>query len=179
MAKVKGLAQTRNLIRSLPARFEEQVLRGAARSGANVIAADARERAESPLVKAGIVVRTSVREHAASARVTVKGRMARAVATWAEWGTDPHFIQVDEAQRGGRGVAEINASNRGTGARHALLINGQPVSGTVHHPGARPHPFLRPARDLRERDAIAAAQAYINKRLAGGKIIGTDEGDSE
>ena len=51
------------------------------------------------------------------------------------------------------------------------MINGHFVGTAVHHPGARPHPFLRPALDTKEGEAIAAAQSYINGRVWPAGII--------
>jgi hypothetical protein len=68
----------------------------------------------------------------------------------------------------------INQLGRGG----TLVINGKPAGATVWHPGARPHPFLRPALDVKEREAIGAAQSYINARVGPGGINASGtEGD--
>jgi len=89
---------------------------------------------------------------------------------WLEYGTAPHLISVDDSQRQGLSVRRVNDRvNAGS-----LVINGNFVGTTVHHPGARPHPFMRPALDTKEGEARAAAQSYINSRISRSGIR-TDE----
>ena len=92
-----------------------------------------------------------------------------------ETGTAPHFIRVDDSQRRGMGINRINKSVK----EGSLVINGKFVGATVHHPGARPHPFLRPALDMKEGEAIAAAQAYIDARITPSGITGDSSGDED
>ncbi len=98
-----------------------------------------------------------------------------ALQFWAEYGTDPHYITVDDSQREGRTATRINRLAKDG----VLVINGQPVGMTVFHPGAQAYPFMRPALDMREADAVAAAQTYINSRVSRSGILGDDDGDSE
>jgi HK97 gp10 family phage protein len=58
-----------------------------------------------------------------------------------EFGTGPHAI------RGKKGV---------------LKIGGLVIRGGVHHPGARPQPFLRPALDTQRREVRARFNYRIN-----------------
>jgi hypothetical protein len=37
---------------------------------------------------------------------------------------------------------------------------------SVHHPGAKPHPFMRPALDQQAQAAVIAAGEYVKRRLA-------------
>lgn len=92
---------------------------------------------------------------------------------WLEYGTDAHFITVDDSQRGGMSVRKINDGRKaGT-----LAIGGEPVGATVWHPGAKAHPFLRPSLDVKEADAIRSAQHYIYTRATKAGVIGQDGGD--
>lgn len=147
---------------SIPAQLEAKVFKGAARAAAKVIADDARDRSVSGEVSAAI--RTKVESLPGKVRSTVfvKRGWAHSLAIWQEYGTEPHFISVDDSQREGRSARRINDLNK-DGA--SLVIGGQYVGKTVWHKGATPHPFMRPALDHSEAEAIAAAQRYINARI--------------
>lgn len=176
MPTVKGRERVAAFFDALPAEIEAKLLRGAARAGATVIADGARQDAPAEEVRAAIRVRTAVEPGRATGKVTISGQWPRSLALWAEYGTSPHYISVDDSQRGGRSVRKVNElTNGGT-----LVIAGQPVGKTVFHPGARKAPFLRPALDTREAEAIRAAQAYINARVTPAGITGSaDTGDDD
>lgn len=171
MVTVRGREAVNRFFDQLPKEIEAKLLRGAGRAGGKVIADDARDRALSDEVRGDIVVKTSSRDGRVVVRVTVKAGWGYSLGVWQEWGTEPHFIKVAEDQRQGRSIGRINKLAK-TGS---LVIGGQFVGETVHHPGAKDTPFLRPALDLRGADAIAAAQAYINSRIVGGRIVGSEE----
>lgn len=174
MPTVRGRAEVKRAIADAPRKLD-RVLRGAARAGAEVVAAEARERSISPEVSGAVKVATRREEGRVVAVVQVKGTGAY-IAPWLEHGTAPHFIRVDDRQRQGMSVRRINDQH----AAGSLVINGQFVGTTVHHPGARPHPFLRPALDAKEEEAIAAAQKYVTSRVRpAGVVAGEQEGDDE
>lgn len=173
MATSRGGTDVRRFLAQLPAELERKVLRGAARAAANVVAEEARARSISTEVAAAVKVG---RPRSEDGRVTVKIQVRGAgayIAPWLEYGTDPHFITVDESQRRGMSVGRINRETKAG----SLIINGQFVRTTVHHPGARPHPFLRPALDDKEAAAIAAAQGYINTKVTRAGITGAGESE--
>lgn len=171
-ATIKGRQGVSRFLLNLPKQIEEKVLRGAARAGAKVIAEDAKVRTKSHEIAEAIKVMTKKDGSRMVGKVQVKGPGAY-LAPWEEYGTAPHYITVDDSQRVGRSAGRINRlAKQGT-----LAINGKPVGKTVHHPGAQPHPFLRPALDTNEQEAIAAAQKYINSRVTKAGIVGNDEGD--
>jgi hypothetical protein len=185
MPIVRGREEVKRFLDSLPKQIEDKLLRGAGRAGANVVADEARLRSISPEVTAAIGVKVSTKDGTILAKVRVKGPGAY-IAPWLEYGTDPHFISVSADQRNGMTVGRINRVDKA--ARRAgtpepgrsLKIGGSFVGGTVHHPGAQAHPFLRPALDTKEAEAIAAAQSYINARVKPSGIIGAvDQGDDE
>jgi len=159
MVSVKGRSEVKQFLRQTPDRLK-RVLRAAGREGAGVIAEEAKRLSVSSEVSGSIAITVRTVEGQIVAKVQTKGRGAF-IAPWLEYGTDPHFISVDESQRGGRSVRRINELHKaGT-----LVIAGRFVGDTVHHPGARPYPFLRPALDLKEGEAVAAAQAYIDAHI--------------
>jgi HK97 gp10 family phage protein len=176
MPTVRGKAEVAAFIARVPTDLETKVLRGAARAAANVVADEARERSISEQVTNAIKVATSKEETRVVAKVQVKGEGAF-IAPWLEYGTAPHFISVAEDQRQGMGIRRINQKQK----EGSLVIGDKFVGPTVFHPGARPHPFLRPALDVKESEAIAAAQAYIDDRVTPSGIAGSaeQEGDDQ
>lgn len=171
MVTVRGRDYLQRYMDKLPQEIEAKLLRGAGRAGGKVVADDARERTLSDEVRDNIVVKVSNRDGRIVVKITVRQGWAYSLGVWQEWGTEPHFIKVTEDQRQGRSIGRINKLVK----EGSLVINGKFAGSSVYHPGARPHPFLRPALDIRTADAIKAAQAYINSRIVGGKIVGADE----
>jgi hypothetical protein len=160
----------------------KRILRGAARAGATVIADEAKERVESDAVREGVVIgRTKEVDGKLTVRITVKPGWPRSLGTWLEYGTSPHFISVDPAFSEGRTAQRVNkldadaAKGGQAGPGATLVINGKPVGMTVLHPGARAQPWLRPARDVKAREAVAAAQGHIDAsmRRSGHKPTGS------
>jgi hypothetical protein len=161
-----------------------RILRGAARAGATVIADEAKARVTSDEVRDGVNVgRTKEQDGTITVRVTVEKGWPRSLGTWLEYGTSAHFISVDPQYSEGRTAARINtldtaaakAGREGPGA--SLVINGDPVGATVFHPGARAHPWLRPARDVKAGEATKAAQDFINARVRRSGLVA--DGESE
>lgn len=171
MPKVKGREAVRSYIAQAPEQLAQKVLPGAGRAAANVIADEARRLSISDEVTSAIKVTAKRDGLTVVAKVQVKGKGSY-LAPWLEYGTAPHFISVDPAASGGRSAARINlldkeAAKQGqAGPGASLVINGKFVGATVWHPGARAHPFLRPALDTKAGEAIAAAQTYIDTRVA-------------
>ncbi|WP_232314752.1 HK97 gp10 family phage protein [Sphingopyxis sp. QXT-31] len=155
----------RRFLTNIPEQMDG-VLRGAARAGGKVVADEIKDTTPSEEVRDNIRIRTKAESDHIRVRIDVKDRWARSLGIWLEYGTDPHFISVDESQRGGRSVGRINTLAKDSDKGHSLLIGGNFVGSTVFHPGARPHPAFRPALDRKEAEAVAAAQAYINTRVS-------------
>jgi len=176
MAASRGGADVKRFMADVPTKLATKVLRGAARAAATVVADDAKRRSISSLVAEAIVVKTKADVGRIVVKISVKAGWARSVGIWQEYGTDPHFISVDDDQREGRSVARINSDEERKGS---LLINGKPVGRTVYHPGAAAHPFLRVALDDKQVEAIAAAQSYINVRVKPSGIVATDEPEGD
>lgn len=188
MARRRSGAATRRFMEQLPVLLATKVLPGAARAGAKVIAQEARtilggRQAEAGngamvLIADSVKVRSRKREGLVAARVMLDGPGAY-VGRWLEYGTHGHFISLDPAYRQGMTARRTNDRIRDGDAdlKATLIINGKPVGTSVYHPGAKAHPFLRPALDGKRAEAVAAAQAYINRRVTRAGIVGSDEGD--
>lgn len=174
MPKVSGQADVQRLFASIPTNAAA-ILRGAARAAANVVADEARLRSISPDVTGAIKVRANTKGDGAVGKVQVRGPGAY-IAPWLEYGTAPHYISVNDAERGGKSIGRINR----LGKEGSLVIGGAFVGASVFHKGARAHPFLRPALDAKAAEAIAAAQTYINSRVTpAGFATGDAGGDDE
>jgi len=163
MATVKGRTRVKEYIARTPKQVAN-VLRGAGRVAANVVAEEARHRSVSSEVSGAIKVSVKAEGSIITARVLVKGKGAY-LAPWLEYGTSPHFISVDDSQRRGMSIGKLNKLAKEPDSNHSLVIGGNFVGKTVLHPGARPYPFLRPALDVKAGDAVAAAQKYINSHI--------------
>lgn len=174
MVTVRGKSEVKAFMSRVAGDIEDKLLRGAARAAANVVADEARDRTQSSEVRAAIKVATKKETGRVVAKIQVKGPGAY-LAPWEEYGTEPHFISVDDSQRKGMSVKRINQAQK----EGSLVIGGEFVGSTVWHPGATPHPFLRPALDTKEAEAIRAAQNYITARVKKTGIVGSNEGDAE
>jgi HK97 gp10 family phage protein len=159
MTAVKGLGDVNSFLSTLPAKLESNILRGALKAGADVFAAEARDTVRSHEVRDAISTSSRAEKGLVSAKVQVKGKGAY-LAPWLEHGTDPHFISVDDSVSEGKTVRRINTEVK----HHSLEIGGHFVGTTVHHPGAQPYPFMRPAVDNKSGAAIAAIGDYIAAR---------------
>ena len=142
---VRGLLDLQKFLDTLPAKLEANVMRGALRAGANVIRTQAKANVpvKSGLLRAGLKITTRSRRGVVTASVKAGGKHGF-IAPWIEFGTAAHKI----------------ASKKG------WLSFGGIFAKSVDHPGAKPHPFMRPALDSEANRAIVAAAEYMKKRLA-------------
>lgn len=161
---VKGLADLQRALDELPAKIEANIMRGALRAGAKVMAEEARRLApEGPpsaesaakyggrrgLLRDSIRVSVSLKRGQVRARVIaggkVKGGGAAFYAHMVERGTAAHIIAAPPG-------AKLNV--------HGVFFR------SVMHPGARKQPFMRPALDTMSGAAMEASREYIRNRLS-------------
>lgn len=153
---VKGLSDLGRALEQLPDKLARGALRGALRAGGKVIQGLARENIESDTGETAKSIKISTRARGLEVSATVRTKHYR--ARWLEFGTRPHLIK---ARDGG-----------------ALSFGGG-FYKVVEHPGARPHPFMRPALDTGATAAVLAAGLYLKNRLATKHGIDTSEIDVE
>ena len=154
--QIKGLAELQRALDQLPAQIEANIMRGGLRAGAKVLAKAAQANAAA-LPGAGALAE-SVRFGAkldkragklqAYARAGGKSKKGSGKANvfyahMVEYGTAAHIITARPPNK--------------------LLAIGVP---SVNHPGAKKHPFMRPALDQHQAAALDATAAYIRNRLA-------------
>lgn len=132
-------------LQQLPAKVERNIMRAALRAGANEFKAAAKSGVpvDDGDLRRSIRVTTRAKNGTVYASLKAGGRMAPHWH-WVEFGTAAHKIRAR--------------------ADHSLSFGGVTVR-EVDHPGARPHPFMRPAFDSAAAAAIAAAAAKIRQRL--------------
>ena len=143
---VSGLFELDKLLKELPAKVERNILRGAMRAGAKVFADRAKELVpvKSGQLRDSIKVSTRSKRGRVSATVSAGGKKAF-YAHMVEFGTARHFIKPR--------------------TRKSLFFAGL-AREVVDHPGSTPKPFMRPALDGGQVEAVNAAADYIRKRLA-------------
>lgn len=140
---ITGGAALDALLASLPVKLETNIMRSALRAGAAVYLAQVKQNipVEHGLLRQSARVTTrKTKDGKVSASVKV-GNSAAFYAHMVEFGTRPHSI-----------------TSRG------MTINGNVVR-SVDHPGARPHPFMRPAADEKFTQAVEAVRMQVRKRL--------------
>lgn len=142
---IKGGKEMDEMLRTLAPKIEKNIMRAALRSGAVVFRDEVRANVpvDSGALLKSVKVSTGGKNGKVTAKLKVGGKGARHVHL-VEFGTKPHRI----APKGAGG----------------LLIGGK-VVGAVDHPGAKPHPIMRPAFDSQSTPAIAAVAAKIRERL--------------
>lgn len=146
---VKGLAELQKALQTLPAKLQANVMRGALRAGAKPLMAEAKQLApvDQGLLAASLRIHTRVKSLVAIGSVKAGGsprnsQHAARHAHLVEYGTKPHHIEARPPNK-------------------ALAIG----VFSVDHPGARAHPFMRPALDAKGQVALAAMADYMRKRL--------------
>jgi len=143
---VKGLDKLNEFLQQLPVKIEKNVLRGSLRAGMRVVlpAAAAKIHNVSGELAKGLRIRTRAKGGTVTAVVKATGPHA-SIAHLVEFGTSAH---------------RINAKSGG------WLSLGGLFAKSVEHPGAEPHPFMRPALDQEARNAVVASAEYMKQRLA-------------
>lgn len=143
---IKGLSELNKFLQELPVKIEKNVLRGSLRAGMNVVKPVAQRNIHSVsgLLAKGLKVRTNARGGKVTASLRTTGPHAW-IARFVEFGTRAHRIPK---------LGQI-----------ANLFFGGRFAKSVDHPGAKPHPFLRPALDSEAGRATVAAGEYMKQRL--------------
>lgn len=168
---IPGLADLNKVLQELPAKIERNILRGALRAGQKVIlnAAKANIHNKSGDLRDSLSIKTTSRRGVVTATLSA-GSGSAYYARMVEFGTAAHWISVKEeakpkrlTRRGVR-TFSIRTINR-MAARGSLVIGRNFIGASVHHPGATPKPFMRPALDSAQLPAVEAVREYIATRL--------------
>lgn len=160
MADFKGVSGGTEIARALaefPLKMEVAMMRGGLRSGAVVIAEDAKSRVpvQSGALRDSIRVRTGKKKDGRVFAYVVAGNRKKDGPWYAhlvEYGVKPHVI----------------VAGGGTKSGKALAAAGRILGEKVDHPGAPAKPFLRPAFHARAGSALDAVADYLRTRIAKG-----------
>lgn len=145
---VKGQAELERFFDEAPQRIQRNILRGAARVGAQVLRDAAQENlrrngsVKSGKLLMGLDVGTRVDGAVVTGYVRTTGEHAF-VGPMLEYGVRPHTI---------------------TGKNGGLLFFGA-FAKKVQHPGVTPRPFLRPALDTKGAAVWSKAGEYVEDRM--------------
>ena len=160
---VTGLAELQQFLDQLPAKLEKNVLRGAMRAGAKVQLERARQ-----LVPVGPPGTENARIYGGYAGAL---RDSLRISTTVRGSTVKATVKAGGKTRGGADVYYAHMVEFGTAAhfikpknRKSLFFAGL-AREVINHPGAKKHPFMRPALDATVQAAVQAVGAYIRKRL--------------
>lgn len=167
---ISGGAQLDTLLRTLPNNMQKNINRAALRAGAAVFLKEVKQNIP---VKSGDLRKTArisgkIKDGVAVVSVKVGGKHKGVDAWYArlvEYGTRPHYIKVTDEDRG-RNRRTGNLITMTTVNRRTLTIGGTIVGPSVHHPGSKKRPFMRPAVDSKFPEAIKAITAKVRERLA-------------
>lgn len=175
---VVGGRELDDLLKTLPANVEKNIMRGALRAGAAVVLPEVKQRIpiDSGQLRASARITSRYKKGDVTASVKV-GNFVAWYAHLVEFGTRPHVIKVDDRDR---------AVNRRTGRlvtistvnRH-LRLGRVLVGPSVQHPGTSAHPFMRPAIDATFNQAVAAVTKRIRERLNKRGLFTTDQTPSD
>lgn len=177
--RIRGLSELHRTLQHLPEDLEKKVLKGALRASARVFRDAARAKApvDDGDLKKSIRVKSSAKKGQWRLRAqVVAGDKTAFYSHMVEFGTAKHIIaartRVQRKTR--RGMRDLslktmnkmlhNSSLRLDGAG-SLRIGDKFVGPAVMHPGAAPHPFMRPAFDEQAGAAVDAFAAYVRTHI--------------
>jgi HK97 gp10 family phage protein len=172
--KVTGLSNLQALLDTLPPKLELNVMRGALRAGGKLIMQEAVANVPVGPTSSGnadkyggyagalrdsIHLGTKISRPYVMARVVVGGKTKTGADVWYA-----HIIEFT-------GAVPHTISAKG----NAALSIGGLLFQSVHHPGMKAHPFLRPALDSQGQAAVIASAEYMKTRLAKKEGLDTAE----
>lgn len=142
---IKGGKELQAFLNTLAPKIEQNIMRGALRAGAKVIAEEAKQNVS---VKSGDLrdsIRVGTKAKRGQVTATVKAGNKKAYYTrFIEFGTAAHEIKPKDAK--------------------SLFFAGM-FGDLIAHPGNRAKPFMRPALDSKSNEAIEEVGKMISKRL--------------
>jgi HK97 gp10 family phage protein len=149
--KITGLAELHRALQQLPVKVENNILRGALRAGAKVLASQAKENIHTVSGDLAASIRYGCKTQLQSGKLVAtvsagkakKGQKNKAFyAHMVEHGTAAHVIKARKPNR--------------------MLAIGV---AQVQHPGSQKRPFMRPALDQHGQAAVERVREYIRARL--------------
>jgi HK97 gp10 family phage protein len=162
---LKGGSELSAFLLAFPSRLQKNALRAGARAAAKPIRDEARLRAAKRSGKMAKAIKTGSprinQDGSVSVRIRLQGEHAF-LGVFIEYGVAPHLISAQEQEmpfrvkRDGRREAySMKLVNRMV-KEGSLVIGEKFVGPTVMHPGHAAQPFMRPALDLKQKEAVNA-----------------------
>ena len=157
-SQVAGVSDLLKMLDQLPEKIKMNAVRGAVRASSRLFQLAAKNGAPQEIdagpkapsfvshtgaLKASIRVSVRVSGDYVNGRI-IAGNKKAFYARWVEFGTAAHYIRPANAK--------------------SLFLAGL-MREDVHHPGARKHPFMRPAFDTTTEAAISTFAAYVQRRI--------------
>jgi len=163
--EILGLKELEQALSVFPVKFEKAVMRGAVRAGTNVFL----KRAKSLVPTESGDLKRSLRVSSAKApRGTVKARLT-AGGSRKKGGKSVYYASMVEFGTGsfysGIGRKSKRRPYKISGKTKKGLTLGNEIRTEVMHPGIKPQPFMRPALDGGQNEAIQAMADYIKTRI--------------
>lgn len=146
---ITGGKELAEFLKTLPTKLERNVMRGAMRAGAKVVADEAKRNVPVRMGKLKKSIRVSSKSKRGEISASAKaGNKKVFYASWVEFGTAPHMIVAKKM------------------FLRFLAKDGRNVTTySVEHTGAKSKPFMRPALDGKAADSIRAVGNYIKNRM--------------
>jgi len=156
---IKGGKELMQFLNQLPLNIEKNIMRSALRAGARVVANEAKKNVPVDMgqLKASIRTSSNVKKGGVEAYARAGGRKNKSKGTdqsafyaqFVEFGTAAHIIYPKKGKK-----LKFKASDGSTRFANFVL-----------HKGAKAHPFMRPAYDAKNQEAIVAVMKRIRERL--------------
>ncbi len=168
---VEGLKQLDAYLSALPKNMQTGAYRAGLTAAARVIREEARLRAPRKTGKLAKAIRSGSprrnQDGSFSISVSLRGQHAF-LGRFFEYGVAPHYITAGDSDLSARKLTQaVRREGSSDVSSGALKIGANYVTGAVLHPGIRPHPFLRPALDVKADEAVQAFAERIRAYIEG------------
>lgn len=168
--KLKGGNELDAFLAAFPKTLQKGAVRSALTAAARPVRDQARGMAPRETGKLAKSIKTGSPSVNPDGTISVKVRLRGQhsfLGIFHEYGVAPHFIRAGDGGKSARLLTK--AAKRGDVVGDApsghLKIGDNIISGEVFHPGHAAHPFMRPALDIKAKDAINAFGARIQEYL--------------
>lgn len=142
---IKGLSEMERFMEQLAPKIAANIARGGLRAGMNVVKPIAQSNIHSVSGELAKGLKVGTRSKGLTVTATLRATGPHGfIAKFLEFGTAAHNI----------------AAKFGGWLSFANIFRKE-----IHHPGARPKPFMRPALDSESSRAVVAVGEYIKTRL--------------
>ena len=163
--QISGLKELDDLLKGLPAIIEGRIMRGALRSGQQVLATAAKN-----ILRQNGSIDSGALERSIRVRFKRKSEKFGWVRSYVIAGDKEayysHIIEFGSASfyTGNGETVGGPYTIKGKKGKSLLIAGGNPVKSIVH-PGVRPKPFMRPAFDMYSDASIDAVVNYLEQRI--------------